>query len=181
MRAMIHRIGITTVLVTHEQEEAFDLGDRVALLSGGRLEQVGTPDELYGTPRTPFVAGFVGRSSTLDAIVQSRDGNGIGVEVEGARWVLTSFPPEVWESVDTDQAILVVRPEGVRFVEFGPGTLRGTITERRFTGALTLYTVETERGQTVEVSAHPKAAAVGERVSLAPTNTGAHVYPRFGS
>ena len=61
---LIHRVGITTVLVTHEQEEAFDLGDRVAVLRGGRLEQVGTPDELYGAPANAFVAGFVGRSST---------------------------------------------------------------------------------------------------------------------
>ena len=180
LRAMIHRIGITTLLVTHEQEEAFDLGDRVALLSGGRLEQVGTPDELYGTPRTPFVAGFVGRSSTLDAVVCDRGGNEIGVDVEGVRWTLTSFPREAWELADTDRAILVVRPEGIRFVESGPDTLRGEITERRFTGALTLYTIETEGGQTVEVSAHPDAAAVGDRVSLAPTGVGAHVYPRAG-
>jgi ABC-type Fe3+/spermidine/putrescine transport system ATPase subunit len=63
IREVIHRVGITTVLVTHEQEEAFDLGDRVALLREGRLEQFGTPDELYDSPATPFVAGFIGRSS----------------------------------------------------------------------------------------------------------------------
>jgi ABC-type Fe3+/spermidine/putrescine transport system ATPase subunit len=178
LRAMIHRIGITTVLVTHEQEEAFDLGDRVALLSGGRLEQVGTPDELYGTPRTPFVAGFVGRSCTLDAIVRRRDDHGIAIEVEGIPWTLAPYPQEAWESVSTDRAILVVRPEGVRFVESGPGALAGTITERRFTGALTLYTMKTEGGHTVEISAHPEAAAVGDRMTVALTGKGAHVFPR---
>lgn len=181
LRAMIHRIGITTVLVTHEQEEAFDLGDRVALLADGRLEQVGIPDELYGTPRTPFVAGFVGRSSTLDAIVRRRDDHGIAIEVEGIPWTLASFPREAWNSAVTDRAILVVRPEGVRFVESGPGVLAGEITERRFTGALTLYTMETEGRQTVEVSAHPEAAAVGDRVSVALTGIGAHVFPRAGA
>ena len=65
IRELIHRVGITTVLVTHEQDEAFDLGDRVAVLRGGRLEQVGTPDELYGAPANAFVAGFVGRSSSV--------------------------------------------------------------------------------------------------------------------
>ncbi|HEV8176097.1 MAG TPA: ABC transporter ATP-binding protein, partial [Gemmatimonadales bacterium] len=62
IRELIRRVGITTVLVTHEQDEAFDLGDRVAVLRGGRLEQVGTPEDLYAAPANEFVAGFVGRS-----------------------------------------------------------------------------------------------------------------------
>src|SRR5437016_13523458 len=65
LRALIERIGITTILVTHEQEEAFDLAEHIALLERGRLEQLGTPEDLYETPRTPFVAGFIGRSSAL--------------------------------------------------------------------------------------------------------------------
>ena len=62
---LIRRVGITTVIVTHEQEEAFDLGDGVAVLRDGRLEQVGTPETLYGAPATPFVGSFIGRSSWL--------------------------------------------------------------------------------------------------------------------
>ena len=65
IRELIRRVGITTVLVTHEQDEAFDLGDRVAVLRSGRLEQVGTPDELYASPANPFVARFIGRSSSV--------------------------------------------------------------------------------------------------------------------
>jgi ABC-type Fe3+/spermidine/putrescine transport system ATPase subunit len=65
LREAIQRVGITTVFVTHEQEEAFDLGDRVAVMNAGRLEQVGTPDELYDRPATAFVATFVGRANTL--------------------------------------------------------------------------------------------------------------------
>ena len=60
LQGLIHRVGITTVIVTHEQEEAFDLGDRVAVLRQGRMEQAGTPDELYNSPANAFVAGFVG-------------------------------------------------------------------------------------------------------------------------
>ncbi len=63
IRDLIRRVGITTVLVTHEQDEAFDLGDRVAVLRSGRLEQVGTPDELYAAPANRFVGTFVGRST----------------------------------------------------------------------------------------------------------------------
>jgi len=65
LREAIERVGITTLFVTHEQEEAFDLGDRVAVLDRGRLEQVGTPDELYDRPASAFVAGFVGRANAL--------------------------------------------------------------------------------------------------------------------
>jgi len=65
LRRAIRRVGITTLLVTHEQEEAFYLGDRVAVLEGGVLHQVGTPEELYDRPATRFVATFVGRASVL--------------------------------------------------------------------------------------------------------------------
>src|SRR4051794_5036912 len=77
IRELIQRVGITTVLVTHEQEEAFDLGDRVAVLRGGRLEQVGTPEDLYAPPANPFVADFVGRSTALHVTVLGRGDRGI--------------------------------------------------------------------------------------------------------
>jgi ABC-type Fe3+/spermidine/putrescine transport system ATPase subunit len=65
LREAIQRVGITTVFVTHEQEEAFDLGDRVAVLNAGRLEQAGTPDDLYDRPASAFVARFVGRANAV--------------------------------------------------------------------------------------------------------------------
>src|SRR5262249_43983326 len=65
LKSAIRRVGITTLLVTHEQEEAFHLGDRVAVLYRGTLQQVGTPEELYEQPATRFVATFVGRASVL--------------------------------------------------------------------------------------------------------------------
>src|SRR5207245_628204 len=65
LRALIKRVGITTIFVTHEQEEAFGLGDRVAVLQAGRLEQLATADELYEHPASLFVATFVGRANVL--------------------------------------------------------------------------------------------------------------------
>src|SRR4051812_26447579 len=65
LRRAIRKIGITTLFVTHEQEEAFELGDRVAVLCDGRLEQIGTPEELFERPATRFVATFIGRSSVV--------------------------------------------------------------------------------------------------------------------
>jgi len=169
LRELIHRIGITTVLVTHEQEEAFELGDRVALLRDGRLQQVGTPDVLYETPVNPFVAGFVGRSSRLSGRLEG--GTPPRVFIEGVSWDVPRAPHaggEVW---------VVVRPEGLTLTAPGPGVLTGTVRERRFLGAAALFRVVTEGGATIEVSATPRAAAPGDVVGLAPTGVGLHLFP----
>lgn len=66
LRATIERIGITTIFVTHDQEEAVEVADEIMIVSGGRLEQKGSPIDIYKNPSTPFVAGFIGESSSLD-------------------------------------------------------------------------------------------------------------------
>ncbi|HEY3280105.1 MAG TPA: ABC transporter ATP-binding protein [Gemmatimonadales bacterium] len=139
LRGLIKRVGITALFVTHEQEEAFDLGDRVAVLNGGRLEQVGTPEELYERPASLFVATFVGRANVL------RGGTAAAL---GGR----------------NGQVVVVRPERLRFAQ-GEG-LPGIVRERRYTGALAFYQVETERGERLEVLAAPDAARVGDQVRV---------------
>ena len=86
LREAIQRVGITTVFVTHEQEEAFDLGDRVAVMNAGRLEQVGTPDVLYDQPASAFVATFVGRANTLPAAMIGEAGGQVIVRPEAMRF-----------------------------------------------------------------------------------------------
>src|SRR5258706_3426335 len=81
LRHLIKRVGITTVFVTHEQEEAFDLGDRVAVLNAGHLEQAGAPDELYERPATLFVATFVGRANVFRGASARALGGGEGIVV----------------------------------------------------------------------------------------------------
>ncbi len=138
LRALIKRVGITSVFVTHEQEEAFDLGDRVAVLGSGRLEQLATPDELYEHPTSLFVATFVGRANVL---------RGRGARALGG----------------PDAQVLVVRPERLRFADAGvPGMVR----DRRYTGAAAFYTIELESGDRVEALAGADAARVGDRVYL---------------
>jgi iron(III) transport system ATP-binding protein len=66
IRELQQRLGITTIMVTHDQEEALTMSDRIVVMSKGRIEQVGTPDEVYGRPATPFVADFVGRMNFID-------------------------------------------------------------------------------------------------------------------
>jgi len=135
LRQLIKRVGITTVFVTHEQEEAFDLGDRVAVLNAGHLEQAGAPDDLYERPATLFVATFVGRANVFRGASARALGGGEG--------------------------IVVVRPERLRFADAG---LPGVVRERRYTGAAAFFLVESVAGERFEVLAEPDAAKVGDRV-----------------
>jgi ABC-type Fe3+/spermidine/putrescine transport system ATPase subunit len=148
LRRAIEQVGITTVFVTHEQEEAFDLGDRIAVLNAGRLEQVGTADELYDEPRTAFVAGFVGRAAALP-----------GERVGGRSRAGTRA---------------LVRPEAMRFVAAGgegqgggEAALEGVVTERRFVGAQAFFTVDAGAGVVFDVQAAHGAVRVGDRVGVA--------------
>jgi ABC-type Fe3+/spermidine/putrescine transport system ATPase subunit len=160
----VRRVGITTVLVTHEQEEAFHLGNRVAVLHGGVLHQVGRPEELYAQPATRFVAGFVGRASSLRGTLAADS----GVRIGGDGIVWRGVPaPDVAAAALGTPVELVVRPESLTFAESG---LDGRVTERRYSGAATYYQVELGAGVEIEVQAPADAAAEGEavRVGLLP-------------
>jgi ABC-type Fe3+/spermidine/putrescine transport system ATPase subunit len=177
IREVINRVGITTVLVTHEQEEAFDLGDRVALLRDGKLEQFGTPDELYDTPATPFVAGFIGRASSLQARVAARHRDGVEVEVGSARLKVTGGDG----LGDGTPVVLMARPEAFRLAPLNPNGLKGTVTGRRFAGGSALFTVTLPGGATIEVVAEPQAAKLGQEVGLEAAGRGLHVFAEPGS
>jgi multiple sugar transport system ATP-binding protein len=114
-----HRYGITTLYVTHDQVEAMTLGDRIAVLDKGRLQQVGTPDELYFAPANRFVAGFMGSPSMNFATVRVRAGDPLALDLAGYVWALP-HALERWPGlaayVDRD-VLLGLRPDA-----FGVGT-----------------------------------------------------------
>ncbi|HYF40461.1 MAG TPA: ABC transporter ATP-binding protein [Gemmatimonadales bacterium] len=180
IRELIRRVGITTVFVTHEQDEAFDLGDRVAVLRSGRLEQVGTPEDLYAMPANNFVVDFVGRSSSIPVTVLGPGERGTRISVEGVEWDLTEVSDP---KLPTGPARLVVRPEALRLLQPGPGALVGQVTARRFTGSASLFTVVTEGGSSLEVSGPPRSVSAGDRVGIMPSRRaggGMHLFPRDG-
>jgi ABC-type Fe3+/spermidine/putrescine transport system ATPase subunit len=151
LRRAIRQVGITTVFVTHEQEEAFDLGERVAVLRSGKLEQVGTPDVLYESPATVFVAGFVGRTASLPGpSVGGRPGSRALVRPEAMRLL-----------ADGDAG------KGAAGGSASHAPLSGVVTERRFIGAQAYFTVDAGAGVTLEVQAPHGAARVGDRVRVA--------------
>ncbi len=172
LRAAIQRVGLTAVWVTHEQEEAFDVGDRVALLESGYLAQVGSPEELYLEPRSRFVAAFVGRASVLpgeqgdDGLVQLGDPRFRG---HGVRWRVDSVSLiEPGQRVET-----VFRPESLELVPVGDdSSLDGEIEERRFTGESTYYQVRLAIGESVLVKGGVERSEVGERVGVARRSSG---------
>jgi len=138
LRQLIKRVGITALFVTHEQEEAFDLGDRIAVLNAGQMEQVGTPEDLYERPATLFVGTFVGRANVL---------RGAAARALGA----------------SEGQVVLARPEQLRF---GLAGLSGVVVERRYTGAAAFFLVTTDTGERLEVLAPPDGARVGDRVSI---------------
>jgi len=179
---LIHHIGITTVLVTHEQEEAFELGDRVAVLRDGRLEQVGTPDELYAEPANPFVAAFVGRASSLEGVIREQGSAGTRVRVEGVDWGVPADAGVQRGLVPGQRVRVLVRPEALWMARPDPGALGAIVRARRFAGATSLFLVETDLGTVLEVSGAARTASVGDRVGLVPSRragaaSGIHLFP----
>jgi ABC-type Fe3+/spermidine/putrescine transport system ATPase subunit len=178
IRELIHRVGITTVLVTHEQDEAFELGDRVAVLRGGRLEQVGTPDELYTAPANPFVGGFIGRSSTLEVTVLGPAPRGVRVAISGVEWEIEAGAGH--PGVSPGPAMMLVRPEALRLTAPAPGAVQATVTGRRFVGPSALFQAVTDQGAELEVAAPAHAVEPGARVGIMPSRReggGIHLFP----
>jgi len=149
-------LGITTVLVTHEQEEAFELGQRVALLHGGRLAQVGTPEALYDAPADRFVAGFVGRASFVPVRVDG-DGTGIsGDALPGGTLRLAAPAP----AGSRGEAML--RPEQLALATpDAAGAVAGEVVATRFGGALSWVVVRTSGGFELEVQVAGERPAAG--------------------
>ncbi|MEO8478099.1 MAG: ABC transporter ATP-binding protein [Gemmatimonadota bacterium] len=168
LRELVRRIGITTILVTHEQEEAFELADRVALLLNGVLEQVGSPEDLYGHPATPAVAGFIGRVMAVPGTVVSITEGEAVVRALGTTLGATARGLEVGAKVD-----LLLRPEAL--VIDPAGTIAGVVEHRRFVGARDLLLVRCGELD-LEVLADPMSAAVGSPVHLSPSGVGAHAF-----
>lgn len=177
LRALVRRIGITTVLVTHEQEDAFALGDRVALLLNGRVAQDGTPEQLYRAPRSLEVATFVGRGRAVPAVLAGHGDGAVHVEVAGDRWTLAA-EAAAGVTGGPGPVQLFARPEALRFDPAGGAP--GTITDVRFAGAAALHLVALPGGALLEVAAPVGEWEVGQAVTVRPSRRGGaglHLFP----
>jgi putative spermidine/putrescine transport system ATP-binding protein len=136
IRRIQTQLGITTLYVTHDQEEALSVSDRVAVMSSGRIEQIGTPSEMYGAPATPFVAEFIGTMNRLESVVV--DGERGEVEHGGTRLTVDAARGRP----RGERVLVLVRPE---LLELEPSTngvggdnsLAGEVITHTFLGSVT--------------------------------------------
>jgi spermidine/putrescine transport system ATP-binding protein len=141
LKEIQREVGITFVYVTHDQEEAFSMSDRVAIMHKGKIEQIGDPVDTYRRPQTLFVADFVGASNRFEARVVERLGSGSYRADMGTLGTLDV--PGVAGLAVGDQAVAVVRPEAIRTAPgFGDAVLDGTVTDVSFMGPQTQYVVD---------------------------------------
>ncbi|MFM7199734.1 MAG: ABC transporter ATP-binding protein [Myxococcota bacterium] len=164
-------LGITFIFVTHDQEEALTISDRIAVMSHGYVEQIGTPEEIYERPRTKFVADFIGTTNFMSGDVQSSDERGLTLKTLHG---LLKCAPCTTVSVG-GPGVASVRPEKIvlsttRGVQ-AENELEGTVHEVIYVGTSTHFIVTLSDGQRVTVMAQngqqaTKAARHGERVYL---------------
>jgi len=163
VRRILKETGTTALLVTHDQEEALSFADRLGVMRGGRLEQVGTPEEVYLRPRTPFVAQFLGRTNLLP-------GEGRGRQAE------TCLGPVPLAEAAQGPLLLSLRPEALRLLppEEGPPGALGVVVAREFKGHDLTYRVRLLAPEReVLVQEGPESPfRVGDRVRVAVAGVG---------
>ena len=172
MRREIRRIvkegGLTAVYVTHDQEEALSMADRMAVLNRGRIEQLGTAEDVYRNPHTAFVAGFIGETNLIKGRTLEVRGEFVMVDTLGGPLVGRVTRPG-WVPGPGEEVRLSIRPEAW-LVESGTGEngVTGKITERSYLGQRIQYLVETAVGiqQVVELNPHVVREPGGEIVKL---------------
>ena len=175
----LHRdYGITTVLVTHDQEEALSMADRIAVMNKGRIEQVASPIEIYDRPATLFVNRFVGTTNLIPGKLVESGPNGSEVEYAGGR--LRAAPAQLRNGVDV---LVSIRPEQLH-VQNGAAEngIAGTVKMVMPLGPHVVYDVEIAGGTAVKISqARESSTAMIERgsaIQFAPlSSTACHVFP----
>jgi spermidine/putrescine transport system ATP-binding protein len=163
IKALQHDLGITFVHVTHDQEEAMTMADRIAVMNKGKIEQLGSPTELYERPQTGFVAGFLGISNLLRGTVAGEDTVRLadGTAIRTRAGSLNGRPGDV---------AVGIRPEKIRPAAGDANALPGIVKESAYIGVSTQYVVETTFGDmtVVVLNDQPGSAAhaPGERLTL---------------
>ncbi|MDR1237390.1 MAG: ABC transporter ATP-binding protein [Propionibacteriaceae bacterium] len=156
IRRLQQQVGITTIFVTHDQEEALAISDRIAVMDSGKIEQIGTPEELYGSPSSPIVAAFVGMSSLVPTTLRA-----------GRAVIWGSEVGVVGEAADGDY-LAFIRPESVHFAAATEPSVTGVVETSTFLGSFRRSAVRLADGSLVIVQ-HPATHTLerGDEVRLA--------------
>jgi len=155
LNRLLRALGITTIYVTHDQSEAMELGDRVVVMQKGAIAQIGTPREIYFTPKSRFVAEFIGAANIVEAAI------------ENGHLVLPGGRQPIDGDANTPAAVAMIRPETIRVVDAGSAPLLGTIDSVSFIGDRQRLVVSGASNRLLTVDA-PNTVQVrpGERIGL---------------
>ena len=158
-------MGITFIYVTHDQEEALSMSDTVVVMNGGKVQQIGTPEDIYNEPKNAFVADFIGESNIFNGIMTGK----LKVRFCGAEF-------ECLDDVEHGtQVDVVVRPEDILIVSPEQGAVKGTVISVVFKGVH--YEITVQSGKNEIVIQSTKSAKVGDMVGLNVEPDGIHVMP----
>ncbi|MFN7151863.1 MAG: ABC transporter ATP-binding protein [Microthrixaceae bacterium] len=185
LKRIQREVGITFIFVTHDQEEALTMSDRIAVMTKGRVDQIGTPTEIYHHPATAFVAGFIGTANLLPVTVHGQDGDTVTVDSRSGDQFRVPAGGRTHSA--GAEATLMVRPE--RLVPKGAplhggepaGSLECTVTSMVFQGPVVRCQVRTATG--AEMVAHlgpeddPTSIAVGSPITMTWAYEGAYLVP----
>jgi spermidine/putrescine transport system ATP-binding protein len=186
LKALQHQVGITFLVVTHDQEEALVMSDRIAVMAGGSLQQVGDPGEIYDRPANRFVAGFIGNNNLLAMRVQGRSGDHLIVATDNGLQLLAhhaGFCPG-------DRVDALLRPEQLRIedeVQAHTASFEGTVESSVFAGPDRHLRVVTQTGErfTVLLRHDPRQAwpaqSPGQQVRLSYAPEAVHLMAGTGS
>jgi spermidine/putrescine ABC transporter ATP-binding subunit len=164
LKSLQKQLGITFVYVTHDQEEALTMSDRIAIMNQGILEQVGTPTEIYENPKTKFVASFIGESTIFEGVVEEKQKNDLNVKIEVGRVAAYG------EDFSKDEIInLSIRPEKMKF---SPAPMEGfdvigVVKEHIYVGSVIKTLIQLGNGELVKVQ-----RLAGQELPI----IGSHVY-----
>jgi iron(III) transport system ATP-binding protein len=162
LRDLQKRLGTTALYVTHDQEEALALSDRIAVMRDGVVVEEGAPEEIYLRPRTAFAARFVGQADLLPCVVERREGETLHLRTALGAILSRCAPARLGPTL-----ALLIRPEHVEFSDIGENLVRGRIARRVFAGRLVEYAVAAEGGTVLRVQGSSvRLRAEGEQVTL---------------
>ncbi|WP_316229567.1 sulfate ABC transporter ATP-binding protein [Bradyrhizobium sp. SZCCHNR1070] len=158
LRSLHHEINVTSIFVTHDQEEALEVAHRVVVMDKGRIEQVGSPTDVYDSPATAFVHGFIGESIALP------------VDISGGHVNLNGRPLDIAaDGAAPGAATLFVRRHDMQIGPAGSGALHGAVTHVRSFGPVQRAEIALNEGATIEIDApRDRELKVGELVGLKP-------------
>jgi spermidine/putrescine transport system ATP-binding protein len=167
LKHLQRELGITFIYVTHDQEEALTISDRIAIMNKGNIEQLGTAEEIYEEPKTKFAANFIGEINIITGIVEKQEPSQIIMNVHNTR--ITVYD-SARKFEDNERACICVRPENMHFVDYLPdydeekyNTITAIYEEQIYIGNLRRHILHTPEGEVIKITRYARKEELYKR------------------